>query len=139
MRAVDRADADRKGGIEQKRKIPEKVMVWLDVCSKNITPLVILDEEAVDYVRYIENVLLVALKYGKKVFGNDWVFQQDGAKPQQHFLTQQWCRSSFLSFIDKDRWPPKSPALNPLDYSIQHEIANTIDWKKIKSKATLIQ
>ena len=75
MRAVDRADADKKGGIEQKRKLPEKVMVWLDVCSKNITPLVILDEEAVDYVRYIENVLLVALKYGKKVFGNDWVFQ----------------------------------------------------------------
>ena len=31
--AVDRAEADKKGGIKQKRKFPQKVMVWLGVCS----------------------------------------------------------------------------------------------------------
>jgi hypothetical protein len=38
--AVDRAD--QKGGIKQKRKLPQKVMVWLGACSKGITPLIIM-------------------------------------------------------------------------------------------------
>ncbi|CAF2023986.1 unnamed protein product, partial [Rotaria magnacalcarata] len=39
----------------------------------------------------------------------------------------------------KDCWPPNSPDLNPLDYSIWDELANAIDWNKVKSKSTLIQ
>ncbi|CAF2116352.1 unnamed protein product [Rotaria magnacalcarata] len=102
-------------------------MVWLSVCSQGITSLVIFDEGTVDHVWYIEKVLPVALEYGKKVFGNDWIFQQDDAKPHQHYLTQQWWRNNFPSFIDKDCWPPNSPDLNPLDYSIWDELANAID------------
>ena len=60
--AVDRADADKKGGIKPKQKFPQKVMVWLGVCSKGITPLVILDEGTVDHRYYIEKVLPTALK-----------------------------------------------------------------------------
>ncbi|CAF2141797.1 unnamed protein product, partial [Rotaria magnacalcarata] len=37
--AVDRADADKNGGTQQKRKFPQKVMVWLGACSKGLTPL----------------------------------------------------------------------------------------------------
>ncbi|CAM4772621.1 unnamed protein product [Rotaria magnacalcarata] len=136
---VDRADADKRGGIKEKRKFPQKVMVWPGVCSKGITPLVIFDEGTVDHACYIEKVLPVALKYGNKVFGNDWIFQQDGAKPHQHHLTQQWCLNNFPSFIDKDRCPPNSPDLNPLDDSIWDELANAISWNKVKSKTTLIQ
>ncbi|CAF1131772.1 unnamed protein product [Rotaria magnacalcarata] len=114
-------------------------MVWLGACSKGVTPLVILDEGTVDHAVYIEKVLLVALKYGNQVFGSDWVFQQDGAKPRSHHLTQQWCRDNFPSFISKDRWPPNSPNLNPLDYSIWGELVNIINWNKVQSKTTLIQ
>ncbi|CAF4445225.1 unnamed protein product [Adineta steineri] len=32
--AVDRSEADTKGGTRQKRKFPQKIMVWLGVCSK---------------------------------------------------------------------------------------------------------
>ena len=46
-------------------------MVWLSVCSKDVTSLVILDEETVDHTVYIEKVLLAALKYGNEVFGSD--------------------------------------------------------------------
>ena len=139
MWAVDRADADMKGGIKQKRKFPQKVMVWLGACSKGITPLVILDEGTVDHNCYIEDVLPVALKYENIVFGNNWAFQQDGATTHTHNLTQEWCRENFPSFITKDRWPPNSPDLNPLDYSIWDEFINVIDWSKVKSKTTLIQ
>ncbi|CAF4756340.1 unnamed protein product, partial [Rotaria socialis] len=75
--AVDRADADKNGGTQQKRKFPQKVMVCLGACSKGLTPLVILDEGTVDHTVYIEKVLPVALKYGNQFFGSDWVFQQD--------------------------------------------------------------
>ena len=73
--AVDRADADKKFSIKQRRKFPSKVMVWLDACSVGITPLVILDEGTVDHTVYIKKVLPVALKYGNETFGRDWVFQ----------------------------------------------------------------
>ncbi|CAF4904323.1 unnamed protein product, partial [Rotaria socialis] len=63
----------------------------------------------------------------------------DGAKPHSHHLTQQWCRDNFPSFIGKDRWPPNSPDLSPLDYSIWDELVNTINWNKVQSKTTLIQ
>ena len=90
MWAVDRADADKKGGIKQRRKFSQKVMVWLGTCSKGITPLVILDEGTVDHTVYIK-VLPVALKYGNETFGCDWAFQQDGAKPYSHHLMPEWC------------------------------------------------
>ena len=72
--AVDRADADEKGGTKQRQKFPQKVMVWLSACSKGITPLGILDKETVDHTVYIKIVLPVALKYGNETFGRDWVF-----------------------------------------------------------------
>ncbi len=125
--AVNRADADEKGGIEQKRKFPQKVMIWLGACSKGVTPLVILDEGTVDYAVDIEKVLPVVLKYGNQVFGSDFVFQQDGAKPHPHHLAQQWCRDNFPSFIDKHHWLPNSPDLNPLDYSIWDELVKAIN------------
>ena len=90
--AVDRADADKRGGIKQRRKFPWKVLVWLGACSKGITPLVILDEGTVDHTVYIKKVLPVALKYGNETFGGDWVFQQDGATSHSHHLTPEWCR-----------------------------------------------
>ena len=125
--AGDRADANKKGGIKQRRKFPSKVMVWLGVCSKSVTSLVILDEGTVDHTVYIKKMLPVALKYGNQVFGSEWLFQQDGARPHSHHLTQEWCRDNFPSFLDNDCCPLKSPDLNPLDCSIWNELVNTIN------------
>ncbi|CAF3460044.1 unnamed protein product [Rotaria socialis] len=69
--AANRAEADAKGAIKQKRKCPQK-------------------GGTVDHDRYINEVLPVALQYGSKVFGNHWTFQQDGGKPHTHGKTQQW-------------------------------------------------
>ena len=69
-----------KGGRRRKRKFPQKVMVWLGVCSKDVSRLVIFESDTLDHDRYIKEVLPVALKYGNDMFGDDWTFQQDGAK-----------------------------------------------------------
>ena len=137
--AVDRGEADKSGGRKQKRKFPQKVMVWLGVCSKGVTSLVILDKGTTDHEKYIREVLPVAIKYGNKMFGDDWTYQQDGATPHTHELTQQWCKNNFPSFIDKDHWPPNSPDLNPLDYSIWDEFVQQMNWNKVQSKKTLIE
>ncbi len=79
------------------------------------------------------------MKYGNKIFGNDWTFQQDGAKPHIHHLIQQWCQDNFPAFIDKDHWPYNSSDLNLLDYCIWDKFVKVIDWNRATSKATMIQ
>lgn len=136
--AVNRAEADESGGIEPARKFPQRVMVWLAVCSKGVSPPVFLDKGSVNDQRYIEDVLPVALKFGNRVFGkNNWIFQQDGAGAHTHHSSQKWCQDHFPNFIDKDHWPPNSPDLNPLDYSIWEEYVQAMDWSKVFNKATL--
>jgi transposase len=131
--AVNRSEADIKGGTRQKRKFPQKVMVWLGICSKGVSPLVIFENGTVDHDRYIKEVLPVALKFGNDMFGNDWTFQQDGAKSHTHAKSQEWCAKHFPSFIDKDHWPPNSPDLNPLDYYIWNEFAKLVKWDTLTS------
>ena len=75
----------------------------------------------------MKNVLPVALKYGNEVFDDNWIFQQDGANPHQHHLTQEWCRDNFPPFIDNNRCPENRRTLNPLDYSNRDELINVID------------
>ena len=59
-------------------------------------------------------------------FLEDWVFQQDTAPGHKAKETQQWLRDHFPEFTTTKQWPPYSPDLNPLDYSI---------WGYLESKA----
>ena len=72
--AVSRDEVDKQGGIKQTQKFPEKVVVWLAVCSKGMSPLVIFENATVDHSRYIQEVLPVVLEYSNNVFGNQWIF-----------------------------------------------------------------
>ena len=116
-----------------------QVMVWLGACSNGTTLLVIFNEGTVDHAVDIGKVLPVELKYGNRVLGSDWIFQQDGAKPHSHYLTEQWCRDNFPTFINGENWPPNSPNLNPVDDSIWDELLNVINWDEVKSKKASIQ
>ena len=137
--AVSRPQADVGGRVKRKRKFPTIVMVWMGTCNKGLTPLVILDKGTVNHERYIKEVLPVALRFGNKMFGDDWHFQQDGATAHTRNLSQKWCHDNFPSFIPKDRWPANSPDLNPLEYSIWNELVETMDWSQIQTKVALIQ
>ncbi len=78
----------------------------------------IMEEETMDVERYINDVLPIALKSGNKMLENNWTYQQDGARPHTHHLNQKWCADHFSAFIPKNRWPPYSPDLCPLDYNL---------------------
>ena len=71
----------------------------------------------------IKEVLIVSLKYGNDMIGDDWTFQQDGAKAHIHEKSQKCCAKNFIALIGKDHWPPNSPDLNPLDYCVCNKSA----------------
>ena len=48
-----------------------------------------------------------------------------------HSLSQRWCADHFPTFIPKNRWPPNSPDLCPLDYSLWNEVPAGMDWNII--------
>ena len=86
------------------KSLPRENDDCLGSCSsKDPTPLLILNEGTIDHSCYMKNVLLVALKYGNEIFGDNWIFQQDGTNLHRHHLTKEWRSHNFLPFIDKDR------------------------------------
>ena len=119
-------------------KFLQKVMVWLEACSKGLLPLVIFENGTINHNCYINEVLPVALKYVNRLFGNDWNFEQDRAKAHFHEKTQEWCINNFPSFTQRDHWPRNSPDLNPLDYYLGDKLGKTIKWNRVTSKKSLI-
>lgn len=137
--AVNRAEADKNGGIHPKRKFAQGVMVWLAVCTQGVSPLIIFEKGTINHQVYIEKVLSVAKKFGDKMFGNDWTYQQDGATCHTHRLSLEWCEANLPRFIGKANWPANSPDLNPLDYFVWDEFVHQMNWNKVTSKSTLIK
>lgn len=78
--AAARAEAGEKRGRKQRRKFPQKRMVWLGACPKDVTPLVIFENGTMDHARYIKEVLPVAVKYGNNVFGDWRLCRNNGAR-----------------------------------------------------------
>ena len=87
--AANRSVADTKDDIRQEYKFLQKIMLWLGVCSKGVSPLAIFDDGTVDHYRYVEAVLPVALKFGNDMLGTDWIFQKDGGKPHIDAKSQE--------------------------------------------------
>ena len=48
----------------------------------------------------------------------NYCFQQDSAPCHKSKVVQKWCTENFPSFWPWSMWPPSSPDLSPLDYSI---------------------
>jgi hypothetical protein len=137
--ASTRAEADRKGGLHRKTQHPVRVMVWLGACHQGVTRPVIIENGTVNANRYIAEILPVALKDGRKLLGNEFTFQQDGASPHRDAKTQSWCKNHFSDFWPYGRWPPNSPDLNPLDYCVWSEFGDRMNWSRITNKNSLVE
>lgn len=115
-----------------KRKHPAGIMVWAGISMSGKTPLVFIPpgvKMTADW--YIQHVLQNPMKdWAKKKFkNNDWIFQQDGAPAHTANKTQDWLKKEFPDFLPRELWPPSSPDLNPMDYSV---------WSYLESKVCRI-
>jgi hypothetical protein len=74
----------------------------------------------VDTDQYLWALRYRVLPWVKATYGSvDRVtFQQDGAPAHTSNKTQEWLAAHFPSFWSKDKWPPNSPDLNPIDFSV---------------------
>ena len=90
-----------------------------------------------DDQRYIDEVLAIALKCDNKMLGNNWTYQQDGARWYTHHLSQKCYADHFPAFIPNDRWPPNSPDLCSFDHSLSNELGEAMNWKHVRTKSTL--
>ena len=108
---------------------PASVMVWAAVSKRGKSPLVFIPQGVkINKELYVNKILEGSLlPWSKSVFGDEvWTFQQDGATSHTSRLAQQWCEDHCPSWISKEEWPPSSPDLNVLDYSL---------WSILESKA----
>ena len=137
--ADDRQSANEEGGVFEEEKYPINVMVALGVTWNGLTQPFFFDQgERLNAEKYID-VLKFYKREGNRLFNSDdWTFQQDGASSHTSNLAQNFCKNHFKSFIPKEKWPPNSPELNPMDYSVWNEISKNVDYKKVTNRENLI-
>ena len=115
-------------------------MVWAGISASGRTPLVFAPNGVkINASTYRELILEPVVKtLGQTVFnGSAFIFQQDGAPAHTANPTQNWLRSNIPGINSKDQWPPYSPDLNPMDYSIWSILETNACSKSHKSIESL--
>jgi len=55
-----------------------------------------------------------------------WALQQDGAPSHTARDTVRYLQHNNVAFIEPDMWPPNSPDLNPVDYTVWGELQQLV-------------
>ena len=113
-----------------KTKHPAGVMTFGLVASdgKKMPLVFIKNGQKIDSREYIRILEKKVKPWIKSNYSPDVkvVFQQDGAPAHTAKKTQEWLKENIPNFWSKDIWPPNSPDLNPLDFSV---------WANVESQA----
>jgi len=67
---------------------------------------------------------------GIRLIGENFIFQQDGAKPHKSGQTMDAFKKLGLSVIEPLKWPSNSPDVNPLDNFFWNEVEVRLKTKK---------
>ena len=68
----------------------------------------------------------------RRLSGNDFTFQQDAAPSHRSKHTVAYLKTNVPSFIQPSNWPPNSPDLNLVDYSIWGALQQLVYGRKIR-------
>ena len=109
------SDSQPFEGIEKTLQ-DEKILVWCGMSAEKIYGPYYF-ETSVNQHNYLEMLKWFYVKHRKDKGYKNYYFQQDGATPHTANIVQQWLTSKFSDkFMDKLKWPPRSPDLNPCDF-----------------------
>ena len=110
-------------------RFTKKVMVSAGVSWNGKTNIHFIDTNKVKvnsqtYMELLEDGLLPDCRH---LYPNDtYIFQQDGATSHTSRVTQEYLEQNTPEFIKKDEWPPQSPDLNPMDYSVWDSLSEKV-------------
>ena len=81
----------------------------------------------------------VVLSWINQVARNrSWVWQQDSAPYHVSKCSLAWLEKHCYDFVTKDKWPPSSPELNPMDYLFWGILENQTNRCPHTTKESLI-
>lgn len=103
-----------------------KVLVWCAISAKKIYGPYFF-ETTVNQHTYVDMLKTFFWpKHLRTAEYKKYYFQQDGATAHTATMVQDWLKSKIGDkFMDKQKWPPRSPDLNPCDYFL---------WGYLKSR-----
>ena len=127
-----------------KSQFPKCVMVSGAVSTLGKTSLYLIEQGVrIDSDYYCNNLLSQMIPEMNSIcVDEDYIFQQDGARSHTSKFTIGYLDDNLpddAQILLPDDWPPHSPDLNPLDYSIWSSLANKVYKVKIKSVDHLCQ
>src|SRR5215469_6480112 len=131
VRAKSDVAADRL--LKGRKHFSQSIMISVAVSKLGKTDLVFVTPGAkINSVYYCDNVLEQGLLPDiRRISNNDFVFQQDGAPAHRSRHTVAYLRSRVPEFIEPESWPPNSPDLNPVDYSVWGALQQMVYRQKI--------
>ena len=95
-------------------------MVSVGISKLGCTELIFVDPGAKINGQYYRDVMLTQhlLPTMSHISGNMFIFQQDSAPAHRARETIELLSRDTPDFVGPEMWPPNSPDLNPVDYSI---------------------
>ena len=97
------------------------VMVWFAMSCNGKLPLKFIDKRLKISAEYYKQKILAThlFPYVDKLYPKkNWMFLQDSARSTDPKQYRHFLHANFPEFMKQEYWPPSSPDLNPLDYSI---------------------
>lgn len=105
----------------------DKVMVW---CAFSATKVYgpYFFKNTVNWQNYLQMLKDFFWKQHSRVkHFQYYYFQQDGAPPHRKKEVQTWLKEKFGDrFLDANMWPPRSPDLNPCDFSLWGQMKHRV-------------
>ena len=124
-----------------KTKFPNTVMVFGMISSdRDMMPPHIFEMglrvNTEIYLHVMETVMLPWINQVDQ--DRPWVLQQDSVPCHVSKCSLTWLEEHCYDFITKDKWPPSSPDLNPMDYFFWGILKNQTNRCPHTTKASLI-
>ena len=125
--------------VVEKQLKPAKCLVWCAISKNKIIGPYFFESEvnSDNYLQMLQQFYLPEHRRQKQ--HSQYYFQQDGAPAHRAKFVQEWVRfrNGTATFGDKflksDKWPPRSPDLNPCDFFLWGYLKNKVYKKKYES------
>ena len=131
-------DVDEERLHHGRSQFPQSVMVSAAVSNLGKTSLFLIEQGVrIDSEYYCHNLLSQMIpEMDGMAPGGDFIFQQDGARSHTSKYTVGYLDDNLptsATFLLPEDWPPHSPDLNPMDYSVWSSLGQKVYKVKITS------